>query len=83
MIKPELLQQQVLLQDIDSAGLDKIAKIVKQVTVKKGEPLFKEKDPARLPWKAEGKGFAVTIPDDVRANPPCQHAWAIKVSRVR
>jgi len=40
MIKPELLQQQVLLQDIDSAGLAKIAKIVKQVTVKNGEPLF-------------------------------------------
>jgi len=38
---------------------------------------------ARLPWKAEGKGFAVTIPDELRANPPCQHAWAIKVSRVR
>ena len=38
---------------------------------------------ARLPWKAEGNGFVVTIPDELRANPPCQYAWAIKISRVR
>jgi len=50
MVKPELLQQQVLLQDIDSAGLGKIAKIVKQVSVKKAEPLFKEKDSTQGLW---------------------------------
>jgi alpha-L-fucosidase len=38
---------------------------------------------AKLPWKAEGDGFVVTIPDAVRASPPCQHAWTIKASRVR
>jgi alpha-L-fucosidase len=38
--------------------------------------------PAKLPWRAEGGGFAVTIPDALRATPPCQHAWAIKVSRI-
>jgi alpha-L-fucosidase len=38
---------------------------------------------ASLPWRAEGNGFVVTIPDQVRTNPPCQHAWTIKVSRLR
>ncbi len=44
MIKTEALKQQVLLQDIDKGGLDRIAKIAKEIFVKKGEQLFKEKD---------------------------------------
>ncbi len=35
MIKKEILKQQILLQDIDDAGLNKIARIIKQVSVKK------------------------------------------------
>ena len=50
MIKPELLKQQVLLQDIDKAGLNKIAKIARQITVKKGDQLFKEKDETKGLW---------------------------------
>lgn len=50
MVKPELLKQQVLLQDIDKAGLAKMAKIVEQFTVKKGEPLFKESDQTQGLW---------------------------------
>jgi CRP-like cAMP-binding protein len=38
------LRQQILLQDLESAELNKISKIVKKVTLKKGEPLFTEKD---------------------------------------
>jgi alpha-L-fucosidase len=38
---------------------------------------------APLSWKPDGTGFVVTIPDQVRANPPCRHAWTIKVSRIR
>lgn len=50
MIKKEILKQQILLQDIDDAGLNKIARIIKQVSVKKGEQLFKEKDETKGLW---------------------------------
>ncbi|MBI4838263.1 MAG: cyclic nucleotide-binding domain-containing protein [Nitrospirae bacterium] len=44
MIKPAILKQQVLLEDIDEAGLESIAKIIKKLSFKKGEYLFKEKE---------------------------------------
>jgi len=50
MIKPEVLKQQVLLQDIDKSGLNKIAKIAKEVSIKKGEQLFKEADATKGLW---------------------------------
>jgi CRP-like cAMP-binding protein len=50
MIKPDVLKQQVLVQDIDEAGINKIAKITRQVSIKKGESLFKEKDDAKGLW---------------------------------
>jgi alpha-L-fucosidase len=36
-----------------------------------------------LQWKAEGEGFTVTIPDNLRTNAPCRYAWSIKVSRLK
>jgi CRP/FNR family transcriptional regulator len=50
MISTEILQQQVLLENIDDAGLNKIAKIIKQTSIKKGEQLFKEKDETKGLW---------------------------------
>jgi CRP-like cAMP-binding protein len=50
MIKPEVLKQQILLQDIDKSGLDKIAKMAKEVSIRKGEQLFKEKDDTKGLW---------------------------------
>ena len=50
MIKPDVLKEQVLLQDIDKAGINKIAKITRQVSIKKGEPLFKETDDTKGLW---------------------------------
>lgn len=44
MINTDILRQQVLLEEIDEAGLDKISKIIKTVSFKKGEYLFKEKE---------------------------------------
>jgi len=44
MIKAEQLKNQVLFQDLDKSGLNKMAKIVQKVSLKKGEQLFKEKD---------------------------------------
>jgi CRP-like cAMP-binding protein len=44
MIKAEHLKNQVLFQDLDKTGLNKMAKIVQKVSLKKGEQLFKEKD---------------------------------------
>ena len=44
MIKAEQLKNQVLFQDLDKTGLNKMAKIAQKVSLKKGEQLFKEKD---------------------------------------
>lgn len=43
----QALKQQSLLSDIDSEGLEKLSKIVKKLSLKKGEQLFKEKDDTR------------------------------------
>jgi alpha-L-fucosidase len=32
-----------------------------------------------LAWKRRGNGFSVEIPEDVRKNPPCEHAWVLKI----
>lgn len=50
MIKADLLKQQTLLEDIDSEGLNKISKIIKKFSLKKGDQLFKEKDETRGLW---------------------------------
>lgn len=50
MITPDILKQQVLLEGIDDAGLSKIANITRQVSVKKGDQLFKEKDETKGLW---------------------------------
>lgn len=34
-----------------------------------------------LKWQKVGKGFLVEIPESVRDNPPCHHAWTIKIPR--
>jgi CRP-like cAMP-binding protein len=44
MIKTDLLKQQILLEDLDSEGLNKISKMIKKFSLKKGEQLFKEND---------------------------------------
>jgi alpha-L-fucosidase len=38
--------------------------------------------PVKLAWRVDGAGFVVTIPAPVRAAPPCQHAWTIKVTAI-
>ena len=50
MIKEEALKGQVLLQDLDKASLGKVAKITRQVSIKKGEALFKEKEQTQGLW---------------------------------
>ena len=44
MVKASELKKQILLEDLTKADLEKIAKIVKILSFKKGEPLFKEKE---------------------------------------
>ena len=50
MIKAEILKKQILLADFDMEGLEKISKIFKKFSLKKGEQLFKEKDDTRGLW---------------------------------
>jgi len=50
MIKEEALKGQVLLQDLDKANLGKVANITRQVSIKKGEALFKEKEQTQGLW---------------------------------
>jgi alpha-L-fucosidase len=39
---------------------------------------------AKLEWRGDGaNGFVVPIPPSLRAAPPCQYAWTIKVSKLR
>lgn len=35
-----------------------------------------------LQWTAGGTGFSVEIPESIRNNPPCEHAWALEISKV-
>lgn len=50
MIKEEALKGQVLLRDLDKASLAKVANITRQVSIKKGEALFKEKEQTQGLW---------------------------------
>ena len=36
----------------------------------------------KLKWSKQGDGFKVTIPSSIRNQPPCDHAWTIKVSEI-
>ncbi len=31
-----------------------------------------------LTWERSGRGFEIHVPESVRANPPCSHAWAFR-----
>ena len=44
MVKTSVLKKQILLQDLSKTDLEKIAKTVKELSFKKGETLFREKD---------------------------------------
>lgn len=35
-----------------------------------------------LKWKKNGNGFLIELPDQVVKNPPCEHAWAFKVTSI-
>jgi len=36
--------------------------------------------PGTLKWEAVGKGVLVEIPATARKNPPCRHAWVLKIT---
>jgi len=36
----------------------------------------------QLNWKQIGNGFEVNIPSSIPNNPPCKHAWVIKISEI-
>ncbi|MCL5024196.1 MAG: cyclic nucleotide-binding domain-containing protein [Nitrospirae bacterium] len=44
MVEPELLKQQFLLEDLDVSDLRKIGNAIREVVVKKGEYVFREKE---------------------------------------
>jgi alpha-L-fucosidase len=37
----------------------------------------------RLAWRPSGRGFTVTFPEELRRDPPCRHAWAVRVSALK
>ncbi len=37
----------------------------------------------RLKWENTGKGFTVEIPEPIRKNPPCNHAWVLKIDKIQ
>jgi CRP-like cAMP-binding protein len=44
MVRPEILKEQILLEDLDDSELEKVAAVVKEVPFKKGEYVFREKE---------------------------------------
>jgi len=32
-----------------------------------------------IPWERVGNGFTAFIPEELRENPPCEHAWCLKI----
>ncbi len=47
MVSPEVLKQQILLEELDDAELKSIGGMVKELTFEKGEHIFKEKEEAK------------------------------------
>jgi len=35
-----------------------------------------------IPWERDGKGFLARLPASVRARPPCDHAWTLRLGRL-
>ena len=35
----------------------------------------------KLNWRKNDHGFVIDIPESLRKNPPCEHAWTIKISK--
>jgi len=35
-----------------------------------------------LDWKKAGKGVLIDLPEEFLENPPCQHAWVVKISEL-
>jgi alpha-L-fucosidase len=36
-----------------------------------------------LEWKPDGSGAMIEVPESVRQNPPCEHAWVVKISKAK
>ncbi len=36
-----------------------------------------------LPWELSGGRLTVRIPESIRKNPPCEHAWVLKISALQ
>ena len=34
-------------------------------------------------WTVTPEGLSVTVPQDVRQSPPCEHAWAFEIEGAR
>jgi CRP/FNR family transcriptional regulator len=47
MVKTSQLKKQILFEDLSKTDLEKVAKVIKPLSFKKGETLFKEKEDTR------------------------------------
>jgi CRP/FNR family transcriptional regulator len=67
MIKTSTLKRQILLEDLSKTDLAKIAKITKQLSFKKGDIIFREKD--------ETRGLYLLISGKVEVSKITQDGW--------
>jgi len=37
----------------------------------------------QLTWEKVGNGFVVNIPEQFQKTPPCNYAWAMKISSIK
>jgi CRP-like cAMP-binding protein len=68
MIDTKVLSRQILLSEIDKEEIEKISRVIKKVSLRQGEQIFKEKDDTRglyLVWSGKVEISKVT-PDGLK-----------------
>ncbi len=74
MIKTSVLKKQILLEDLTKKDLEKVAKIVKKLSFKKGEALFREKE--------ETKGLYLIHSGKIEISKTTHDGWKQTLTRL-
>jgi alpha-L-fucosidase len=57
--------------------------ILKSVSPAKGAKIKLLGSKKNLKWKSNGSGFTVTVPENLRNNPPSKYAWVFSISKIK
>ncbi len=56
---------------------------VKSINPAKGAKIKLLGTKRNLKWKSNGTGFTITVPENVRNNPPAKYAWVFHISKIK